>query len=141
MMGEAVSSQRVRRPRRPGPFDRLIGHGDRRRRTTSGSEPAVDDRAPDPRSRDVPVKQLVNVALSQDETLMRFAFPKEERSALVGSEPAKFQFPPATDMRFNWVEARTAMLEIEEMTELVTDAWTMVVPKGIARDYFNRLGN
>ena len=87
------------------------------------------------------VKQLVYVALSQDETLMGFAFPKEERSALVGSEPAKFQFPPATDMRFNWVEARTAMLEIEEMTELVTDAWTMVVPKGVARDYFNRLGN
>ena len=28
------------------------------------------------------VKQLVYVALSQDETLMGFAFPKEERSAL-----------------------------------------------------------
>ena len=87
------------------------------------------------------VKQLVYVAFSQDETLMGFAFPKEERLALVESEPAKFLLPQATDMRFNWVEARTAVLEIEEMAELVTDAWTMVVPKGVARDYFNRLGN
>ncbi len=29
-----------------------------------------------------------------------------------------------------------AALDVEEMTELVTDAWTMVVPKGVARAYF-----
>ena len=85
------------------------------------------------------VKQLVYVAFSRDEALMGFAFPKEERSALVESEPDKFLLPPAADMRFNWVEARTAILGIEEMAELVTDAWTMVVPKGVARDYFNGL--
>ena len=33
------------------------------------------------------------------------------------------------------------MLDVEEMTELVTDAWTMVVPKGVARDYFTALGS
>jgi hypothetical protein len=86
------------------------------------------------------VKQLVYVAFSQDEALMGFAFPKEERAALVESEPDKFLLPNPADMRFNWVEARTSMLELEEMTELVTDAWTMVVPKGVARDYFNGLG-
>jgi hypothetical protein len=85
------------------------------------------------------VKQLVYVAFSQDEELMGFAFPKEERRALVEGEPHKFLFPPAADMRFNWVVARTAMLDVEEMTELVTDAWTMVVPKGVARDHLNGL--
>ena len=85
------------------------------------------------------VKQLVYVAFSEDEALMGFAFPREERSALVESEPTTFLLPPAADLRFNWVQARTAVLEIEEMTELVTDAWTMVVPKGVARDYFNSL--
>ena len=87
------------------------------------------------------VKQLVYVAFSQDEELMGFAFPKEERAALVASEPRRFLLPPAADLRFNWVQVRTSMLEVEEMTELVTDAWTMVVPKGVARDYFTALGS
>ncbi len=87
------------------------------------------------------VKQLVYVAFSRDETLMGFAFPKEERPALVESEPEKFVLPAAADMRFNWVEARTAVLDVQEMRDLVTDAWTMVVPKGVARDYFDRLGS
>ena len=86
------------------------------------------------------VKQLVYVAFSRDEALMGFAFPKEERQALVESEPDKFLLPLATDMRFNWVEARTKALDIDEMTELVTDAWTFVVPKGVARGYFTKLG-
>jgi hypothetical protein len=87
------------------------------------------------------VKQLVYVAFSLDETLMGFAFPKDERAALVESEPDKFLLPSTTDLRFNWVEVRTAVLDIEEMTELVTDAWTMVVPKRVVRDCFNDLGS
>src|SRR5829696_1257091 len=85
------------------------------------------------------VKQLVYVAFTRDETLMGFAFPREERAALVESAPGKFLLPPAADMRFNWVEVRTAVLDIEEMSDLVTDAWTMVVPKGVARDHFDGL--
>ena len=87
------------------------------------------------------VKQLVYVAFSQDERLMGFAFPKVERAALVESEPDKFVLPSTADLRFNWVEARTAVLDVAEMTELVTDAWTMVVPQRVARDYFDSLGS
>ena len=39
------------------------------------------------------VKQIVYVAFSLDETEMGFAFPKEERAALVASEPHKFHMP------------------------------------------------
>ncbi len=81
------------------------------------------------------VGRLVYVAFSQDEELMGFAFPREERAALVESEPGTFLLPATGDLRFNWVESRTAALGIEEMTELVVDAWTMVVPKGVARDH------
>lgn len=79
------------------------------------------------------VKQLVYVAFSRDETLMGFAFPKEERAALVESEPEKFLMPSAGDLRYHWVVVRTDALDVEEMTELVTDAWRMVVPKSVAR--------
>jgi len=79
------------------------------------------------------VGQIVYLAFSADETQMGFAFPKEERAALVASEPAKFLLPGTGDMRWNWVVARLSALDHEEMSQLVTDAWRMVVPKFLAR--------
>jgi hypothetical protein len=81
------------------------------------------------------VKQIVYVALSLDETVMGFAFPKEERAALVGGEPHKFHLPSASDMRFNWVHADLAALDPTEARELFVDAWRMVVPKKLSRAY------
>lgn len=81
------------------------------------------------------VKQIVYVAFSLDEDVMGFAFPKEERAALVGSEPHKFQLPSAAEMRFNWVHADLAALDAAEARELVVDAWPMVVPRKLARAY------
>lgn len=34
-------------------------------------------------------------------------------------------------MRFNWVPARMAAVDVEELEELVLDAWRMVVPKNL----------
>lgn len=81
------------------------------------------------------VKQIVYCAFSRDETLMGFAFPREERAALVASEPQKFLMPRESDLRFHWVMARMDALDVEEMTELVTEAWRMVVPKYVAREH------
>ena len=81
------------------------------------------------------VKQIVYVAFSSDERVMGFAFPKEERAALVAGEPHKFAMPSATDMRFNWVHADLAALDRTEARELVVDAWRMVVPKKLSRVY------
>ncbi|MGI5326639.1 MmcQ/YjbR family DNA-binding protein [Actinomadura nitritigenes] len=78
------------------------------------------------------VGSIVYVAFSRDETVMGFAFPKEERAALVASEPGRFRLPGESDLRFNWVEAWTAALDEPEMRELVMDAWRMVVPKKVA---------
>lgn len=81
------------------------------------------------------VGQLVYVAFSLDESVMEFAFPKEEREALVGGDARKFQMPSASDMRFNWVRADLAALEPAEARELVVDAWRLVVPAKLARAY------
>jgi len=66
---------------------------------------------------------------------MGFGFPKEEREALVESEPDKFLLPPQSDMRYNWVVVRLAAIDDDEMRELVLDAWRMCVPKSVARDF------
>jgi len=81
------------------------------------------------------VKQIVYVAFSLDESVMGFAFPKDQREALVLSEPHKFQMPAAADMRFNWVHADLAALDPSEARELVVDAWRMVVPKKLSGAY------
>ena len=81
------------------------------------------------------VKQIVYVAFSLDETVMGFAFPKEERDALVTSEPHKFELPRASETRFHWVNARLAALDPTEARELVVDAWRMVVPQKVSRVY------
>jgi hypothetical protein len=81
------------------------------------------------------VGQIVYVAFSLDETVMGFAFPKDEREALVLSEPHRFQLPAASDMRFHWVHAHLAALDPTEARELVVDAWRMVVPKKVSAAY------
>ena len=80
------------------------------------------------------VKQIVYVAFSLDETVMGFAFPKEERAALVESDP-RFHLPSESDMRFHWVHADLASLDADEARELVVDAWRMVVPKKVSAAY------
>jgi hypothetical protein len=78
------------------------------------------------------VGRIVYLAFSRDETVMGFAFPKEERDALVASAPPKFMLPGTADLRYHWVEVRLDAIEVDEMRELVLDAWRMVVPRKVA---------
>jgi hypothetical protein len=78
------------------------------------------------------VGRIVWLAFSRDESLMGFAFPKDEREALVGSEPDKFLMPKPSDQRYNWVVVRLDAIDDAEMREIVRDAWRLVVPKSVA---------
>jgi hypothetical protein len=75
------------------------------------------------------VGSIVYLGFSRDETTMGFAFPKEERAALIAAEPGKFQLPRPSDERFNWIQVLPAAITEAEMRELVIEAWRMVVPK------------
>jgi hypothetical protein len=81
------------------------------------------------------VGRIVYLAFSRDETLMGFGFPKEEREALVASEPAKFLMPKPSDLRYNWLVVRLDAIDEAEMIEIVEDAWRMVVPKRLAAEH------
>lgn len=81
------------------------------------------------------VGQIVWLAFSRDQTEIGFSFPKEFRQALVESDPDTYFLPGASDLRFNWVCARLAALEHDELRELVEDAWSTVVPKFIVAAY------
>jgi diadenosine tetraphosphate (Ap4A) HIT family hydrolase len=78
------------------------------------------------------VGQIVFVAFSRDETVMGVGFPKEERAAMVAAEPDKFMLPRTSDMRYNWIHVRLDAIDLEELRELVIDAWLMCVPKKLA---------
>jgi hypothetical protein len=81
------------------------------------------------------VGRIVYVAMSRDELTMGCGFPREERAALVAAEPEKFFMPIPSEMRYQWIEVRLTAIDVTEMRELVTGAWSMCVPKRLAGEH------
>ena len=81
------------------------------------------------------VGTIVYAAFSDDERVMGFAFPREEREALVASEPDKFLMPRPSDLRYRWVCVRLDAIDEVELRELLVEAWRMCVPKKVAAAY------
>ena len=88
-----------------------------------------------PRSHEVLVRdrvkfrvgRIVYLAFSRDEALMGFAFPKEEREALIASEPEKFFETPHYEGH-PAVLVRLEAVDVEELTELLTESWMLRAP-------------
>jgi hypothetical protein len=81
------------------------------------------------------IGRIVYLSLSRDGSTMGFAFPKEWRDALVEAEPEKFSLPSQSDLRYHWAHVRLAAIDLEEMHDLVEDAWAFTVPKRVAEEY------
>jgi hypothetical protein len=79
--------------------------------------------------------RMVYAAFYHDETIMGFAFPRDERDALVASEPDKFVMPCGSDIRYRWVCVHLNAIDVDELRELLIDAWRMCVPKKVAAAY------
>lgn len=84
------------------------------------------------------VGAIVYVAFSRDEASMGFGFPREEREALIAAEPDVFFLPRPSDLRFNWICCHAERLDHPYITELVTEAWRMCVPKFLSRQRLGR---
>ena len=65
------------------------------------------------------VGQIVYLAFSRDETLLGFAFPKEEREAALETYPDKFLRPRLSDLRFQWLVARLDAIDEGEVVRAV----------------------
>ena len=70
------------------------------------------------------------LAFSRDETLMGFAFPKEEREAALETYPDRLLRPKPSDMRYQWWSF--AWTPSTRTSSSCFDAWRMVVPKKLA---------
>ena len=57
------------------------------------------------------VGSIVFAAVSPDESLLGFGFPREEREALVASNPITFLMPADSDLRYQWVRLRLAEID------------------------------
>jgi hypothetical protein len=80
------------------------------------------------------VGRIVYIAFER-ENIMGFAFPREWRAAAVEGEPGKFELPTGGDLRYNWLLVRLDAIDEGEMRELVTDAWSIVVPQRVVDAY------
>lgn len=81
------------------------------------------------------VGRYVYLAFSRDETVMGFGYPREERDALVASDPETFMPPLPADARYQWVQARMSALDEQQLRELVIDAWRIAAPKRLIAGY------
>jgi hypothetical protein len=81
------------------------------------------------------VGRIVFLALSPDETVLGFGYPREERAALIASEPEKFFWPLPSDMRYQWVRCWLAALDHDELREIIVNSWRMCVPKKVWDEY------
>ena len=86
------------------------------------------------------VGRIVYASVSPDEERLGFGFPREERAALVASRPETFMMPLPSEERYRWVRARLAALDVDELRELLIDAWCMVMPKTIAASWLKSQG-
>jgi hypothetical protein len=99
--------------------------------------------APLPRAYEVLVRdrvkfrvgQIVFAALSRDETILGFGYPKDERAARLAAEPELFVPPDRSDERYHWLQLRLDRIDPERLRELIIDAWLMVVPKRVGAAY------
>jgi hypothetical protein len=80
------------------------------------------------------VGRIVYIAFER-EGIMGFGFPREWREAAVAGEPDKFLMPTGGDLRYNWLLVRMDAIDAPEMRELVTDAWSIVVPQKVIEAY------
>jgi hypothetical protein len=78
------------------------------------------------------VGNIVFASVSPDESLLGFGFPREQREALVAANPTTFLMPNDSDLRYQWVRLRLAEIDVDELEELLVDAWRMCVPKSVA---------
>ncbi len=86
------------------------------------------------------IGRIVWLAFSRDESIMGFAFPKDQRDALIASAPAVFFLPRPSELRYNWVESRLEEFQQFDRNlalELVVDAWTMCVPRRISTAFLD----
>lgn len=86
------------------------------------------------------VGSIVFASVSPDESLLGFGFPREEREALVASNPTTFLMPADSDLRYQWVRLRLAEIDVDELEELLVDAWRMCVPKSVAATHDQQQG-
>lgn len=81
------------------------------------------------------VGRIVFLSLSPDETVLGFGYPREERAALIATEPQKYFWPLKSDMRYQWVRCWLAAIDIDELREIIVNSWRMTVPKKVWAEY------
>lgn len=81
------------------------------------------------------VGRLVYLSVAPDESTIGIGFPREERDAAIAAEPGKFLRPAPADERYRWIQVRLDALDVDELRELILEAWAMVVPKRVAAAY------
>lgn len=74
------------------------------------------------------VKDKIFASMSPDGVEVAIKVAEDERQALVAGDPATFSVPPHYQ-NYGMVVVQLATADLDELRELLTEAWRMIAPK------------
>jgi len=80
------------------------------------------------------VRDKMFASMAEDGSSASIKATKEAQAALVGSEPEVFSVPAYVGVH-GWVGVALALVDPEELRELVAEAWLMTAPNRLTRDF------
>ena len=80
------------------------------------------------------VRKKMFGTLASDGRTATMKAAREEQAALVQTDPETF-FVPAYVGQHGWVGFHVALVDPQELAELVTEAWRMTAPKTVVRAF------
>ncbi|MDF5754994.1 MmcQ/YjbR family DNA-binding protein [Spongiactinospora sp. TRM90649] len=78
------------------------------------------------------VRNKIFASIGDDDEVIGIAVPRAERAHLTAAEPAKFFIRAGHDDNYDWMRVRLAAVEVEELRELLTEAWRLKAPKRLS---------
>jgi hypothetical protein len=79
------------------------------------------------------VRDKMFAAMATDGRSASIKATKEAQAALVGSEPEVFSIPAYVG-HHGWVGVALAKVDLDELRELITEAWLMTAPKRLVHE-------
>lgn len=83
------------------------------------------------------VRDKIFASLDDSDTVLGFSIDRDERGGLISSNPKTFFLKDGHDDKYHFARAHLAELDLDELTELLTEAWRRIAPKTLVRAFDN----
>lgn len=81
------------------------------------------------------VREKIFASLDAEGAVLGFSVDRDDRVALVASDPDTYFVQTGHDEKYHFARARLARLGVDELREVLTDAWRRIAPAAAVRAF------